>query len=1827
MGANLGTGWISVTVDGSQITPGIKKALGEAEGVYGKSGDSGGKSFGQKFSSAATGLLKKGGIAAGAAGGAAVATGITKGLGRLNSIEQAEAKLKGLGNSTQQVGSIMENALASVNGTAFGLEEAATTAGSLVAAGIKPGQELEGVLTTVADTATIAGRSMSDMGLIFGSVAAKGKLQGDDMLQLLAGGIPVLQLLADETGKTSAEISDMVSNGEVDFDLFQRAMKRGMGGAALEAGNTAQGAFKNMGAALGRLGATIAGPFFDQAAGGFTGVTSALDDMNAKAKPVMEEFSGWMTSKGIPAVKQFATEAVASLQSLGQSEGVQSAIQGTVYAFDQLVAAGRALAPALGQIGASLGQAAAATGVGAWQLFVSTLTAAGAVAESLAGPLQTVADLMQAHPGMVTAAVAAWTGFKTIPALVGKAATGIGAMTGASKALKGTEKPAEKMALALAPITSRAKSATTGIKAFGTSMKAQKAIAADMGVKLSTMDAAMGAMGGTSSKTAQAMGASYTKASGSLKTFAMQQQLAAAAAQKMAVSGKGVMTTTDAIARSMGHSATAAVSNFAGTLKGTGAAAMSGFKSAGKGVIGMLGGPWGAALVGAGAAIALWSDGQQRLNGYLEASNAIAGLATDTYGKMFSAMSSGGDTAEVMTEQIDTLTTSLKKQGDTADSVTGKIGVMLASGKMGHSSLEGLITGVLNIQASDKAEEAAKALEDLGLANDELAAKVQGSQATYDATKQKLIDMGDGGKEAARKLDILRDAYELAQQKIADMGPAAAAASDTMKEIGGSADDAATKVDKVRRALMELNGVEISATEAQAELTEAISSVSGEMEGFEGATLKANGTIDASTEAGANLFNSMMDLGGAMSTAVASGNDANDVFNQSSGQLEAMRQSAGLSEQEWGKLLETMRMTPEGLSIDAEIANGDTVLGELEVIRGQVNDLQGGGPYEATISVNDDATKQKLEQAGWDLSNYDEETGTATLALEDDGAKALYNWWMNTGFMDIDMANPTAVANLDDTGLRTTAGFAQLQLDTLNLQRPTPLADMDTSQLDAKAIEMFQQVGLLDGQRPTPDASLNISDLNVQQQKALALVFDLSAEKPTPVATLDTSKLDSGAGKSNQAVDDLDKKKADPKVDLNPKPVQDGARKAQQSIDGIHGKTVEVSFHASYTGDWDKADRNSSGRWTGGLWNGLAYAGGGQHGGYRLPQTGPGTDERDGFMAFDRNNVPAARLDAGEWIINRGSSEKYNRELAQINAGTFPKLPGYAEGGRHGAVKHADEIIKFAKGLQGKPYVRGGVNWGDCSGAMSAIARFAVGMDPFAGRFATGNQREALMAMGFTMGKGARGDLRFGWHNKYGDGHTSGTLPNEVNVEMGGAGGNGQYGGIAAGAWDSDYEQYAYIPVPTTWASNLTGMPDTDGFTVGDGGDTTVSGSTTKTTEKPPTSWTEVAGIAGKSFASGMVGDLLNVLGIPDTPPALAAYAQLQDASGKEGTSDAAKTADDLAAAKKSLDLAEEDLRIAKMKKDEVNKNEKATESQKASADQRVAKAQKKVDDLNAKISGLESQSGASGLTVDTGDEDSSPNQVAYDPAKGAEQWRPVVLDALKRVGGARTDADRTVTQIDYESSGNPQALGPDSAEGKPTGLLQTKPGTFEAFRDKSLGGITDPLANIVAALNYVAKKYGGPANIWPTRSGYATGGQVNGPGGRRADRIPAWLSDMEHVVNASDAIANRDLLGAINAGFPAQDVMSGLLDANRELSIAAAGGDSGYGSLSALIGNDHARLVAAMAADVGEVARTGGGQQQGTVNNTFIAANPEEMHRLYRREAGKRSRGKVGAR
>lgn len=287
-GPELAAAYVSVSLNTGGLGDSIKKELGAAGNAGGKvAGEKGGVSLLDRLG----GVLKKGVLAIGATAGGLLATSLVKGWGRLTSIENATAKLSGLGNSAETVASIMNNALASVKGTAFGLDEAATTAAGVVAAGIKPGKELQGVLQTVADTATIAGKSMADTGAIFGSVAARGKLQGDDLMQLQSAGVPVLAMLAKHYGITAAAASEMVTKGKVDFENFNAALQENLGGAALKSGETTQGALKNMWAAFGRFGAQLAGPAFGGAKTFFVAVTGWVDGLTAKVGPALERVS------------------------------------------------------------------------------------------------------------------------------------------------------------------------------------------------------------------------------------------------------------------------------------------------------------------------------------------------------------------------------------------------------------------------------------------------------------------------------------------------------------------------------------------------------------------------------------------------------------------------------------------------------------------------------------------------------------------------------------------------------------------------------------------------------------------------------------------------------------------------------------------------------------------------------------------------------------------------------------------------------------------------------------------------------------------------------------------------------------------------------------------------------------------------------------------------------------------------------------------------------------------------------------------------------------------------------------------------------------------------------------------------------------------------------------------------------------------------------------------------------------------------------------------------------------------------------------------------
>jgi hypothetical protein len=121
--------------------------------------------------------------------------------------------------------------------------------------------------------------------------------------------------------------------------------------------------------------------------------------------------------------------------------------------------------------------------------------------------------------------------------------------------------------------------------------------------------------------------------------------------------------------------------------------------------------------------------------------------------------------------------------------------------------------------------------------------------------------------------------------------------------------------------------------------------------------------------------------------------------------------------------------------------------------------------------------------------------------------------------------------------------------------------------------------------------------------------------------------------------------------------------------------------------------------------------------------------------------------------------------------------------------------MAFARAVHGVPYLWGGTSLAgmDCSGAVGALVRSAMGGDPFDGGrlFSTRNEAAVLASLGARPGLGGPGDLSIGFTNA-GVGHTAATLPDGTNFES--SGGRGVHVGGSVGADHPMFDQRWHIP-------------------------------------------------------------------------------------------------------------------------------------------------------------------------------------------------------------------------------------------------------------------------------------------------------------------------------------------------------------------------------------------------------------------------------------------------
>lgn len=500
-------------------------------------------------------------------------------------------------------------------------------------------------------------------------------------------------------------------------------------------------------------------------------------------------------------------------------------------------------------------------------------------------------------------------------------------------------------------------------------------------------------------------------------------------------------------------------------------------------------------------------------------------------------------------------------------------------------------------------------------------------------------------------------------------------------------------------------------------------------------------------------------------------------------------------------------------------------------------------------------------------------------------------------------------------------------------------------------------------------------------------------------------------------------------------------------------------------------------------------------------------------------------------VIDPATGQPYN---SGYSGNLAPTTQHFADGG-----VTIDELDDLARQVDGQPYVLGGPHWGDCSQTQSILSRFATtGQVLMQRAFTTVNQGPVLSQMGFYRGIGSPGDFQIGWWDQGGgvNGHTASTLPTGVNVEMGGYPSRGHYGGSGVGAGHSQFTDHAHLPrsffeeivVPAMGPlgdlpdyavdsgqpleqARASGATDPDSYASGGGA---TSG---------PTTWSDIAGNFAQNFVSGQVEDALGVIGLSNNlPPAMLAWQEYQQAIDNAGTGGSRTSAI----------------------------NDISTVSGAAASAIATDPSMPTATVTGAQVIGLTS------LDEIAAPQDDGQIGHIWDPAAGAEQWRGMAMEAMRRTGfdaNSPAQINAMIAQISSESGGNPGIAQQivdinGTGESAGVGLLQIIPGTFEAHRDPELpNDRRDPFSNMVAALRYYRSRYGGDlTTTWGKGMGYWSGGSVWGNGGPLDDVIPAMLANGEVVVREQSARFARPLLERINAdpGFARQaaGMLSGTL-------------------------------------------------------------------------------------
>lgn len=919
-----------------------------------------------------------------------------------------------------------------------------------------------------------------------------------------------------------------------------------------------------------------------------------------------------------------------------------------------------------------------------------------------------------------------------------------------------------------------------------------------------------------------------------------------------------------------------------GRTAGTVAAAGTGLRAAGAGIAGVFGGPVGlgltAAAVGGMYVASQMAKAKQASEELATASRNLVTAQADV--KKALTASGGAVTDGVVQSQTAMLDQYMEKLKATANT---------------HKSTWEAATSFSRTDngPAEQAMATSAALSKLGMTNEQLSRAITGSGGAYADLQNRLRGMGSDGQQAATQIGQMRAEFAQQQSAARTITPGITELGNAIRTMSDSSASASDKLNALKASMDAMNPARNQA-EATAQYGEAIRKVADAAQGIDASAFNGN-ELNAMSEAGATLSRTLTDLANKSAQFVTSGGDMRVVNQKNEQAFQQLATATGKSVAEIRALYQSLG--GETVDMSVELRGSSDVMQRLGQVQAAFNKAGGKKSVEVASSEVTTDTEARLKEMGFTIAR------------------------LPNGNVRIDANTEGAQAQLT---------LLTQNMSVINALRANPAVDLNTTTFNAKNDQARQALTQLDQMHVEGEAGLVIDQLLQGKEVSMQQLEILRNANVSPQARLLIDQLLQNAGIANTKLDAIARERT---AQIRVQVLKEIDNNYQQPI-GPAGPTVQgPGVPGAPNFNQPRADGAIVRYAAGGISDLEAYANGA---GLR---TMAKPTRADIYAGRGAGTIFAEEETGGEAYIplaqgKRGRSTDILAAVAKmfgfdlLPQGVLPDsvsgLVGGVAGGALSKLLKAggiDGVRRFAEGgittgaalralaegrgasrpLTGAPYVFGGVNWGDCSGAMSAFARLAAGLDPFGGRFATANEGEYLAKLGAKSGLKS-GTMQFGWYNGGpGGGHTAGTLPDGTNVEMGGGNGGGMLGG-SVGASDPQFTNHAYMEVKDSGRYDGGG---TDSPT-GTGGQQTnpdaaySSGYTFDPLSSDDTSSgdTSISGSVGSAFGAfitGQLQDVFSVLSMNDQPGWLAAIVEYE----KQHSEDAKKNYD---AEKKKLD-------------------------------------------------------------------------------------------------------------------------------------------------------------------------------------------------------------------------------------------------------------------------------------------------------------------------------------